>query len=116
MTYPTFQPPAIDQASTEPQFLLRSLNRLAAAFNGLLAGKLNARAEATLTANAGSTTITDPRASAFSYIGLMPKTANASAEIGNGTIYVSQRNNGSFVLTHANAAMTDRTFVYLIIG
>lgn len=117
MTYPTFQPPAIDQASEEPRYIIRSLVRLAEAFKGVLQGKLNVRKEITLTANAASTTITDPRASVFSYIGFMPLTANARDEyLKNGTMHVSQRNNGSYVVAHANNAQTDRTFVAMVIG
>lgn len=116
MTYPTFQPPTVGTADDSPQGLLRSVVRLREAILGILSGKLNVRKEITLTASAGSTTITDPRASAFSFIGLMPMTANAAAEIGNGTLYVSQRNNGSYVITHANNAQTDRTFVAMVIG
>lgn len=116
MTYPTFQPPAIDQAGTEPSSLLRSINRIVEGIRTILQGKLNCRAEVTLTANATATAVTDPRASAFSYIGLMPKTANAAAELGAGTLYVSARNNGAFTLAHANNGQTDRSFVYLLIG
>jgi hypothetical protein len=43
-------------------------------------------------------------------------TANAAAEVGNGTIYVSAVTNGSFTLTHANNSQVDRTFRYAISG
>ena len=46
----------------------------------------------------------------------MPKTANASAEQGNGTIFISARANGSFTITHANNSQTDRQYGYIIIG
>lgn len=66
----------------------------------------------TLTANAASTTVTDVRIASTTAILLEPTTANASAEIGAGTIYVSEtgRTQGSAVITHANNAQTDRTF------
>jgi hypothetical protein len=79
-------------------------------------GKLEATGTVTLIANAASTVVTDARASFQSFIGFMPTTANAATEVGNGTIYVSTRNNGSFTLAHANNAQTDRTFAYLVIG
>jgi hypothetical protein len=43
---------------------------------------------------------------------LTPATANASVEVGNGTIYISAVTNGSFTIKHANAATTERTFLY----
>ena len=46
----------------------------------------------------------------------VPTTANASAEIGNGTIFISARNDGNYVLTHANNSQNDRTFLYVILG
>jgi hypothetical protein len=38
------------------------------------------------------------------------------AEIGNGTMYIGAINNGSFVVTHANNAQADRTFLYVALG
>jgi hypothetical protein len=46
----------------------------------------------------------------------MPTTANAAAELGNGTLHVSARAKGSFTLTHANNAQPDRSFDYAMIG
>ena len=37
-------------------------------------------------------------------------------EIGNGTMYIGTVNNGSFVVTHANNAQADRTFLYAALG
>ena len=86
--------------------------------NNILLGRLNITTSVTLTANAASTTVTDPRISSTSRLILVPTTENASAEIGNGTIYqaTSGRVNGSRVITHANNAQTDRTFDAIIIG
>ena len=80
------------------------------AVNNILSGKQNVVSEVTLTANAATTTITDSRLSMQSQISYTPLTANASAEIGAGTIYISTRSSGSCVITHANNAQTDRTF------
>ena len=67
----------------------------------------------TLTANATSTTVSSVYVTPSSHITLTPTTLNAAAELGNGTAYISARNNGaSFVITHANNAQTDRTFSY----
>ena len=69
-----------------------------------------------MTASAASTAVADLRARPESVILLMPTTANASAEQGAGTIYVSARAKQTFTLTHANNGQTDRTFKYAIIG
>lgn len=84
--------------------------------NGVLDGKLNSTGEFTCTASAATTSVTDYRAGTDSIILLMPTTANASAEIGAGTIYISTRSKQSFTVTHANNTQTDRTFGYVIIG
>lgn len=84
--------------------------------NNVLDGKLNSTGEFTCTASAASTDVSDFRAGKDSIILLMPTTANASAEIGAGTIYISTRAKQSFTVSHANNAQTDRTFGYIIIG
>jgi hypothetical protein len=96
---------------------------IASVVNRINTGKINAvyrvaEADFTLTANAASSTLTDARLTAFSHVAFDPMTANAAAELAAGTLYVTSanRNNGSFVLTHANNAQTDRTFRVLIIG
>ena len=83
-----------------------------------LTGRANAIDELTLTANVGSTTFKHPMLTYYSHIDWMPMTANASAEIGAGTIYVAQATmkNGECVITHANNAQTDRTFRVKIDG
>jgi hypothetical protein len=60
--------------------------------------------------------VADKRLSATSFFGLMPTTANAAAEIGNGTIYVSAQGKQTLTLTHANNGQTDRTYRYVILG
>lgn len=81
-------------------------------------GKLDAITEVTLTAGATTTTLTDIRLSNQSVVLFDPKTANAAAELAAGTMYVltANRGTGSWVITHANAGSTDRTFQTLIIG
>lgn len=89
---------------------------VASAVNLLLDGKFNATGSFTLAANTTTTTVTDFRSGKDSVILYSPTTANGSAEIGAGTIYVSTRNAESFVVTHANNAQTDRSFMYVVIG
>ena len=87
---------------------------LADRINGCIEGKLNAVGTATLTANAGSTTVSDNLFESNMVPVLMPTTANAAAALTN--VYVSARAKGSFTLTHANNAQVDRTFLYVRLG
>lgn len=82
--------------------------------NSLLLGKTNNVSTVTLTANSATTSITDPRITYASYIGLMPTTANGAAAMTN--VYVSARGDGAATLTHTNNAQVDRTFIMLIVG
>ena len=84
--------------------------------NGILDGDINATGTFTCAANAATTVVTDFRAGPSSIILLMPTTANAATETGNGTIFISTRTKQSFTVTHANNTQTDRTFGYLVIG
>ena len=91
-----------------------SPRQVAEVVNRTLDGGINATGSVTLTASAASTVVADKRLSATSYFGLMPTTANAAAEAGNGTIYVSSQ--GKQTLTHANNSQSDRTYRYAILG
>ena len=85
--------------------------------NNMLIGKQNITLDVTLTAGAATTVINDPRIGGTSRLSLdCPLTANAAAEIGNGTIYVSSIGNKTATLTHANNAQVDRTFRIGIMG
>lgn len=79
-------------------------------------GKTNNTGTFTLTASATSTTITDLRTGADSVILYSPSTANAASEWAGGSMYISAVGKQSFTVTHANAATTDRTFYYAVIG
>lgn len=100
----------IDSKLAEPEFR----RRVAAELNRLMDGYSDAHGEVTATASAASTVVTDPRAGFECVISFMPLTANAAAEIANGTLYVSAQTNGTFTVTHANNAQTDRDFRYTI--
>lgn len=89
--------------------------RLAFTVNELIRGRTNATDSVTLTANAASTTVTDTRASPTSAVFFTPTTANGAAEVAAGGMYVSAKANGSFTITHANNAQTDRTFDYVVL-
>jgi hypothetical protein len=68
----------------------------------------------TLTANATSTTVVDARAGVNSFIGFMPRTANAASA--GPTLYVATQGKQTFTITHANSASVDKTFTYTILG
>jgi hypothetical protein len=114
--------PGPTQLENFRQFLIQ----LAAASNRHNRGKMNFAVDqsgdgtltVTLTANVASTTVTDERLSYYSAVVFDPMTANAAAELAAGTLYVTQTNRGtgSWVLTHANNAQTDRTYRMAIIG
>lgn len=93
------------------------VRKIAVCLNAVLSGKINATTDVTLTANAGSTTLTDARIGFQSaVIPAMPTTANAAAEFGSGTLYIDTLLKGSCVIHHANNAQTDRTIRFVIIG
>lgn len=87
---------------------------IAQALNGAIQGKTNNTGTLTLRANQTTTTVVDPRAGNISTILLSPRTANAAGATAN--TYVSSKLNGSFILTHANTAATDKTFDYTVTG
>jgi hypothetical protein len=86
------------------------------AIQQLAAGRSNATGTVTLRTAATTTVVTDSNCAAGSTPLLTPMTANAAAEIGNGTLYVSAVANGSFTITHANSATSGRTFLYALQG
>lgn len=92
--------------------------QLAESINNVQKGKLNNTGEVTLTANAATSTLTDPRLTVFSVVTFDPMTANAATELYGATMYclTANRNNGTWTITHANNAQTDRQFRYTILG
>ena len=90
--------------------------QIASILNNTIAGNLDNTGTVTLTVSVTTTTVTDPRATNDSVIALTATTANAAAEIGNGTIYISSTTTGQFVITHANNAVADRTYTYTVTG
>lgn len=115
---PTFQSVPDDPGSDAPSGLRAAWRNLAMVVRSIRQGKLDCTGSITLTANAATSTLTDPRLAQQSKLLLFPNTANASAEIGAGTIYITaaNKNKGSWVITHANNAQADRTFDYVIVG
>lgn len=89
--------------------------QIARALNEALAGRLDCTKLVTLTEDVTTTTVTDARININTAVLAMPTTANAAAEIGAGGMYFTTAN-GSVVVTHANNAQTDRTFMLAFIG
>jgi hypothetical protein len=94
----------------------RDAYRIVRAIRELFEGRRNTTGTLTLTASATSTLVKHLNFGIDSVPRLMPATPNAATELGNGTIYVSARANGSFTLTHANNAQTDRIFLFSFDG
>lgn len=90
--------------------------RIVQALKELGSGRSNAVGTVTLTANQTSTVVAAINCGPDSRVFLMPTTANASAEFGNGTIRISAVGQGTFTVTHANSAQTDRTYFWLAVG
>lgn len=98
--------------------LLGSLQDAIRSIQQLAAGRSNAVGTFTLAASATSTTVTDPNCAAGTTPHYTPATAHASAELGNGTIFIPVATivNGSFVIQHANNTQADRTYRYALYG
>lgn len=87
---------------------------MADAINGLIDGKLNVLGSVTLRASQTTTTVSDNKFESNMVPYLMATTANGAAALTN--VYLSARDKGSFTLTHANNAQTDRSFLYVRLG
>jgi hypothetical protein len=92
------------------------LKKIVLAIQQLAAGRSNAVGSVTLTTGASSTTVTTNNCAAGSVPILVPASANAAAEVGNGTMYVSAVTNGAFTIAHANSAVAGRVFLWAVLG
>jgi hypothetical protein len=99
-----------------PQRTEKDLSKIILSIQQLAAGRSNGVGTVTLVTSTTTTAVTDTNCASGTTPILVPATAHASAEFGNGTIYVSAVANGSFTITHANNAQTDRTFYYALMG
>jgi len=71
----------------------------------------------TLTENSATSDIANTGVTASSIIVLTPTSVNASANFGDGGLYISSLNAGvGFTITHANDANVDKTFNYMIMN
>ena len=110
-----FEPPG--QVSSLPD-ASRALERMWQALYQLRKGKLECVAELTLTPGSSNTTLNRLGLSRQSVLIFDPLTASAAAELAAGTLFVTQSNRlkDSCIITHANSAVTDRSFLVAIIG
>jgi hypothetical protein len=92
------------------------LFRIVNAVRQLMQGRSNAAGSVTLAASAAATTVSAPNCAPTSQVFLFPRTAHAGAELAAGGCYISAVGNGTFTITHANNAQTDRTFAYVCLG
>jgi len=93
--------------------------QVANVINRLMQGKGNTTGTVTLVANVTKTYLRDDRLAPESVVSFDPMTANAATELlVNGTMYVLEpdRQARQWLITHANAASTDRTFRYTVFG
>ena len=94
----------------------RRPEKIVLAIQQLFAGRTRAAGTFTCAAGATTTVVANALVNVGDAVLLMPTTANAAAEIGAGTAWVSAVAIGSFTVTHASASSTDRTFRYLAMG
>jgi len=92
------------------------LIKLVRSIRDLFEGRSNAMGSFTCTENQATTVVTHPNMGPESRVMITPTHANAAAEYGNGTIYISAKTVGQFTVTHANSATANRTFDYAIQG
>lgn len=99
---------------SKPSSAERDLSRLVQSVRELWEGRGHSAGSVTLTAGATTTTVTAANCGPNSKVFLEPTTANAAAA--RASTYISATATGSFTITHANNAQTDRTFSYAFKG
>jgi len=93
-----------------------SIPKIVQAVRELWEGRSNSGGQFTCALNAATTVVPAINCGDGSRILLSPRHANAAAEVGAGTLYVSAVARGAFTVTHANSATGNRTFDYEIKG
>ena len=94
----------------------QNLPALQAALEQVAQGRMNCTGTFTLATGTTSTTVDAQTVAPGTIIVLMPQSADAAAALGTTYIAPSDVSQGSFVVTHANAASADRTFGFIAIG
>jgi len=99
-----------------PQSSERDQRRIIQSIRELWEGRSNAGGQFTCALNAASTVVDAANCSPASRVFVSPRHANAAAEIGAGTGYVSAVAKGQFTFTHANSSTANRLFDFEIRG
>lgn len=103
--------PAVAETSSDEKEHRRQLAQIA---NRLNRGKFNATGSITLRASQTTTTLTDERIGATSYIDFMPTTAHGATA--KQSIFMTNFIKGAATINHASSANTDQSFVYAVLG
>lgn len=101
---------------TDLKKIILSIQQLASGRSNAVGTVTLATSSATTTVDVTNNTIAPSVIAVGSVPILVPTTANAATEVGNGTMYISAVAKGSFTITHANSATTGRTFLWAILG
>jgi hypothetical protein len=92
------------------------IDRIVQSIRELFEGRSNAVGTVTLRANQTTTTVTAPNCGPETRIFLEATTATAATERGGSALRISSVGSGTFTITHANTADTDKTFFWLALG
>jgi hypothetical protein len=96
------------------------ISKCANAINSVIDGHIATNAVITLGNGSATTVVTDRKFGIDSVILFQPMTANASAEVGAGTMHIKTTDynprGNQFTINHANNSQTDRTFRYIVLG
>jgi hypothetical protein len=94
----------------------KDLTKFQAAIEQLTEGRSNATGTFTLSAGVTSTTVTAPNVAPGTIILLSPQTSDAAAALATTFVNPSNVSQGSFIVTHASASSSDRTFGFAGFG
>lgn len=89
--------------------------QIAQSVNGMMTGDIDAALQVTLQPRQGSTVVTDNRISIYKAAAACPLTATAAQELASGAMWWVPAD-GSMTINHANNMVTDRTFMFSLIG
>lgn len=92
------------------------LTKLNQAIEQIDQGRLNCSGEFTLAASATTTNVPAPTVAPGTAISYSAKTVNAAGAYATTFILDANISAGSFIVSHASAASTDRTFSWIGIG
>jgi hypothetical protein len=107
------RPPVVPLVPADVGNMRATTVRHAAAINQALRGGIAATIGVTLVANATQSTFSDSRIGPYTFVGLMPATANAMNALHSIWVVATQ---GSATINHASSPNTDQTFIACLIG